>query len=165
MTYRPLLCLDFDGVIHGYHSGWQGAAIIRDPPVPGIGLYLLNVLPHCRVAVFSSRSRSLRGRRAMRRYVRDLLRDAVMQYPMRASTAWSMLADKPVESEPWTVYDKRDQADEIFAYIEWPWFKPPAVVTIDDRALTFNGDWDDPAYSPDRLYAFQPWNKKPRRVA
>lgn len=27
---------DFDGVIHSYKSGWKGAAIIPDEPVPGI---------------------------------------------------------------------------------------------------------------------------------
>ena len=32
---KPILCLDFDGVIHSYTSGWKGARIILDPPVPG----------------------------------------------------------------------------------------------------------------------------------
>ena len=30
-----ILCLDFDGVIHSFTSGWRGAGIIPDPPVPG----------------------------------------------------------------------------------------------------------------------------------
>jgi len=32
---KPILCLDFDGVIHSYSSGWKGADVIPDPPVPG----------------------------------------------------------------------------------------------------------------------------------
>lgn len=35
--------------------------------------------------------------------------------------------------------------------------KPAAMVTIDDRALTFDGTWPD----IEVLKAFQPWNKRP----
>ena len=27
---KPILCLDFDGVIHRYDSGWKGADVIPD---------------------------------------------------------------------------------------------------------------------------------------
>ena len=47
-------------------------------------------------------------------------------------------------------------ADCVIKEIKWPWFKPPATVTIDDRAITFTGQW--PALSD--LRAFKPWNKK-----
>jgi hypothetical protein len=42
-------------------------------------------------------------------------------------------------------------------FIEWPLEKPSAFVTIDDRALTFDGTWPQ----IDDLKAFQPWNKRP----
>lgn len=157
---RPLLCLDFDGVVHGYGSGWKGPGVIPDQPVPGVGWYLLNTLRYCRIAIFSSRSRSLRGRLAMKSYVRDILRSAAFEHSELATATWSVLGGLPTDWEPWTIYDKRDQADEIYSYIEWPWFKPAAVVTIDDRALTFNGNWLDPAYSPAEIMAFRPWNKR-----
>lgn len=36
--------------------------------------------------------------------------------------------------------------------------KPPARLHIDDRALTFTGNWDD--FPMERLLEFQPWNRK-----
>ena len=47
--------------------------------------------------------------------------------------------------------------DEKLGRIEWPTEKPPAMVTIDDRALTFDGTWPE----IEDLLAFQPWNKRP----
>ncbi len=46
--------------------------------------------------------------------------------------------------------------DAVFQHIEWPTHKPAAFVTIDDRALTFDGTWPDIG----ALKAFKPWNKK-----
>jgi len=40
--------------------------------------------------------------------------------------------------------------------IEWPKEKPPAFVTIDDRAITFTGEWPD----LDVLRNFKPWKLK-----
>ena len=42
--------------------------------------------------------------------------------------------------------------------VKWPTEKPAAMVTIDNRALTFNGDWS--TYKMTELLAFKPWNKK-----
>jgi hypothetical protein len=157
---KPILCLDFDGVIHSYQSGWKGVAIIPDPPVPGIGLYILGAIQHFRIAVFSSRSRSLRGRRAMRRYLRQLLWNACLEHCEEAEQAWSATQGTPADWHPWTAYDVRDQADHIGSKIIWPWFNPSAFIKIDDRALTFNGNWSDPIYQPDAIKRFRPWNKK-----
>lgn len=130
---NPILCLDFDGVIHGYQSGWQGAGVCDDPPVPGTLEYLHEVTKHFRVMIYSSRSKSLAGRRAMKRYVRHHF-------------------DLPLTFSPDHKHDFLHEA------LEFPWFKPPALITIDDRALTFTGNWSD--YTPDKLLAFKPWNKR-----
>ncbi len=32
---KPILCVDFDGVVHSYTSGWKGETVIPYPPVNG----------------------------------------------------------------------------------------------------------------------------------
>jgi hypothetical protein len=49
-----------------------------------------------------------------------------------------------------------DSANALFHEINWPVEKPPAMVTIDDRAIQFNGEWPAIAW----LKAFQPWYKR-----
>lgn len=130
---KPILCLDFDGVIHGYDSGWKGAGVCDDPPVPGTLEFLHEATKHFRVMVYSSRSKSLRGRRAMKRYMKRHFAS-------------------PLTFSP----DHRE--DFLHEEIRYPWFKPAALITIDDRALTFTGDWSD--FAPESLFRFKPWNKR-----
>jgi hypothetical protein len=66
---KPILCLDFDGCIHSYKSGWQGEDKTPDPPVPGVFAWLKAVLNHFEVHVYSSRSASPQGRAAMKEYI------------------------------------------------------------------------------------------------
>ena len=44
----------------------------------------------------------------------------------------------------------------FFEIVLGPLEKPPAMVTIDDRAIQFNGEWPAIAW----LKAFQPWYKR-----
>lgn len=134
MKSKPILCLDFDGVIHSYSSGWLGAGNIPDPPVEGTEEFLLEATKHFRVQIFSSRSKSIAGRMAMRRYVREHF-----DYPL--------------------TFSQDHDVDWLYEALSFPWFKPSALITIDDRALTFSGNWAD--YSPEALFAFKPWNKRP----
>ena len=120
---KPILCLDFDGVLHSYASGWKGAGIIPDPPVPGAIDFLREAVKHFRVAIFSSRSHQPGGLEAM---------------------------------QNWLIYHSEiGFRDAIFPEIEWPTEKPAAFITLDDRAITFTGEWP----SIDSLLAFKPWNK------
>ena len=43
--------------------------------------------------------------------------------------------------------------------IEMWMHKPPALVSIDDRALTFTGNWDD--FPIEKVLEFKPWNRQP----
>lgn len=142
---KPIICVDFDGVIHSYSSGWKGAHIIPDVPVPGAIDALLGYLDAgFTVAIFSSRSKSLLGRFAMKRW----LAKAIAHHWKGGGRA--KIYDAEVEC--W------GDAAGIHRRFAWPWFKPSAFITIDDRALTFSGDWTE--YTPEALRAFKPWNKR-----
>ena len=106
------LCLDWDGVIHSYTSGWKGADVIPDPPVPGALAFLVGAVEHFNVAIYSSRSHQYGGIEAMQRWLRHHLNAA---------------------------YDA--DGDAVFHHIEFPTHKPAAFVSIDDRTLTFDGTW------------------------
>lgn len=125
---KPILCLDFDGVIHSYTSGWKGADVIPDPPVPGVFAFIVGALQHFRVVIFSSRSNQLGGISAMRMWLRH-----------HAGATWYESPAGP-------------GIEDVLFVTE----KPPAMVTLDDRAITFTGEWPD----VETLRAFKPWNKK-----
>lgn len=130
---KPILCLDFDGVIHSYSSGWKGADIVSDPPVPGAIPFIVEALDHFSVCIYSSRSNQPGGIEAMQ--------DALKR--------WSL---------PW-IEEGLFRDDPMLGWINlvrFPKEKPAAMVTLDDRAITFDGTW--PAI--DRLKEFKPWNKQ-----
>jgi hypothetical protein len=135
------LCLDFDGVLHSYTSGWQGAGKIPDPPAEGAMEFLCNAIDQFDVAIYSSRSSSLRGRWAMKRWLRQHMIEHCM----------SSLGSSAFDAYGEAVED----AEFFLEKIRWPWFKPAAHVTLDDRAMQFTGEW--PAISD--LMRFRPWNK------
>lgn len=130
---KPIICLDFDGVIHSYVSGWQGASVIPDDPVPGAMRFIIDALERFGVAIYSSRSGQKNGISAMQDWLFTCL----------------------VEECRRTEDDPYNAAQDILDQIMWPTEKPPALVTLDDRALTFTGTWP----SLDDLAAFKPWNK------
>ncbi len=63
------ICLDFDGVIHSYRSGWQGEATIPDPPIHGVREAIEHLRKRYRVVVHSARSRTEDGRQAISRWL------------------------------------------------------------------------------------------------
>ena len=119
MSRKPILCLDFDGVLHSYTSKWQGADVIPDPPVPGMVEFLTAAVEVFDVQVYSTRSAHLAGIGAMMAWIAKYV------------------------------------PAEIAAQISYPATKPPALVTIDDRAYRFEGVWPD----VQMLRALKPWNK------
>lgn len=127
---KPILCLDFDGVVHSYTSGWKGARNIPDPPVDGAMSFMQDALDAgWDVVIHSSRARYFGGIAAMRRWLREWAPDG----------GWYEVMGNP-------------QLEDV-RFTRW---KPSAVVTIDDRGLTFTGRW--PALAD--LKAFKPWKQE-----
>lgn len=124
MSNKPILCLDFDGVIHSYTSGWHGATEIPDPPVPGALDFIRRASVQFDVVIHSSRARYPGAIDAMRTWL------------------WS--------------YAQEGADIALWAGMEIAAEKPAAMVTIDDRAITFTGIWPD----LDVLLKFRPWNKQ-----
>lgn len=120
---KPILCVDFDGVVHSYTSGWKGAGIITDPPVPGALKWLAKAAEHWDVQIYSSRSSQPGGVEAM--------------------AAWLAI---------WS------NNEGVRLTLSFPEQKPAAFLTIDDRAVCFDGDWS--ALDPAHLLNFKPWNKR-----
>lgn len=121
---RPILCVDFDGVIHDYKHGWKGGKIYGNV-TDGFFDWLTLALPLFRVVIYSSRSRDAGGI--------DAMRDWLGQQAVLHNTT-------------------------VPAEIEFSHEKPPAFLTIDDRALTFRGDWSE--FLPQKLIQFKSWTLK-----
>jgi len=118
---KPILCLDFDGVLHSYTSSWKGADVVPDPPVPGALEFMIEAEKYFTIKIYSSRSNQPGGIKAMHDWI-----------------------CKHLGYEP-------DFLVEAF-----PTEKPPAFLTIDDRAIQFTGTFP----SIQSLIDFKPWNKK-----
>lgn len=56
--HKKIICIDFDGVIHSYTSGWQGATTIADQPVMGAITWLASMVdnPEFDPQIYSARS-------------------------------------------------------------------------------------------------------------
>jgi len=111
MRKKPVLSVDFDGVIHSYKSGWQGALTISDPPTPGALEFLKRATDSFEINIYSSRSHVAGGIDAMKAW---LWREAEKEY--NSTPAW-------------------------LEKIVFPEHKPSAFLIIDDRAFCFEGRW------------------------
>lgn len=109
---KPRVCIDFDGVIHSYTSGWQGEENCPDPPVQGAREAILEYLKAgWEVVIFSTRAATSEGR------------DAIWSYLVAAECL-----GLPHDLEE--VSTLKVTCDKI-----------PAKVYIDDRAYRFCGSW------------------------
>lgn len=68
---RYTVAVDFDGVLHSYIHPWVAPHVIPDPPVPGAIAWLVQLRARMDVVIFTTRARTWRGRRAVRRWLNE----------------------------------------------------------------------------------------------
>lgn len=132
-NFKPILCIDFDGVIHSYEKGWQNG-VIYGTVTPGFFEWAEQAAKQFKLTIYSSRSKSEESVKAM------------CVWMMEQRAAWREAGGKPETDEP-LAFDFAIQ-------------KPAAFLTIDDRAICFRGSWDSPELQPDAMRAYKPWNAK-----
>jgi hypothetical protein len=133
-NYRPNLVLDFDGCIAHYFQ-WQGVDIINEEPVEGAMKFIYDASKYFTINIFSSRSKEAEGIFAMQKWL----------------------------IEYFTAFCEREEissqeCQDVLTAILWPVSKPAAFLTIDDRALCFDGNWCN--MKPEKLLLFKPWNRQ-----
>jgi hypothetical protein len=129
--FKPLIAIDFDGVVHSYEKGWQDG-VIYGTVVPGFFEWCERVGPHFKLAIYSSRSKNQDMLLSMANWMSD-------------------------QFKVWQAAQTKDSPPPTFEFISQ---KPAAWVTIDDRSITFRGKWDAPELSVEGLQSFRPWNAK-----
>jgi hypothetical protein len=137
MNHKPTLVLDFDGVIHAYGKGWQDG-VIYDDVVPGFFEWALEAKGYFKLVIFSSRSDSHKNIKPMYDWL-------------------------TVQLQAW-LWDREDKGQAVpnltVKDFEFTTRKPAAFVMIDDRGVTFKGDWKAEELKPENLRAFKAWGER-----
>jgi len=134
-AYRPTLLLDFDGVIHSYTSGWQGVDVIPDPPVS-----------------YAWRSKGSDHSYNSIDWVKDLIKSQYFYVCIYSSRSKDRKGIKAMKE--W--FRRFSLSEAYLEQLEFPKTKPAAFLTIDDRAITFNGEFIPPV----KLKTFKTWQGK-----
>ncbi len=128
---KKTLAVDFDGVINSYESGWivGEPTNLPDDPVAGAMDFIVEAQKTFQVVIHSSRLKYAGAEVSMKAYFR-----------------------KHLHAEGFSP----SAVQSCLALLEFMIEKPPAFVILDDRAITFTGDFP----SIKALEEFVPWNKK-----
>ena len=136
---KPTLVVDFDGVIHSYEKGWQGGHIYGTV-VPGFFEWAVEAKKHFVLAIYSTRSDSHKNIKPMKDWLTIQLQ----------GWHWDRQDTGPLEAR---------ETDLLMTDFLFPIAKPPGFVTIDDRAITFKGDWNANELKPENLKQFKTWTE------
>lgn len=108
---KPILCLDFDGVIHRYDTPWSVDTTISDDVTEGFFEWAEKAAQLFTLVIYSSRSKNVKAIESMQFWL------------VEQRKKWRDKGGKHCIDEP---------LDFNFATE-----KPAAFMTIDDRAITF----------------------------
>ena len=109
MANRKSVCIDFDGVLYSYESGWGVDGALVDGPVEGSMQFLIECVLTFNVNIYSCRSAHKYQRKRMRKWVKRNLRQS------------------------------GDLDSYIYKQIKFPKSKPLASLYVDDNALRYDG--------------------------
>ena len=78
---KKTIAFDFDGVVHSYQHAWTRMAVIKDPPTPGIKELIYNLRHDYKIAIYSVRCNSKKGRVAIAEWLKkyDIKVDRVIR--------------------------------------------------------------------------------------
>lgn len=141
---KKILSLDFDGVCSIYRE-WVAADIIPDAPTPYLFESLYAYYECFHICIFSSRSHQRGGRKAM------------MEWFEKHHTEWfdTLTAESQIKLREFPKTYTSINPDKFLDCLFFPTDKPKAFATLDDRAITFDGQF--PQVSD--LLEFVPWNR------
>lgn len=122
------LCIDFDGVIHSYSSDFQGSCNIPDPPVPGAFEWLQSLIDH----------EGPEGRTF-----------EVCIYSSRSK-------DPGGREAMFAWFVEHGFKENYLSKLIFPTQKPAAFLTIDDRAICFEGIFP----TIKRILEFKSWIRR-----
>ena len=102
---KPIISVDFDGVIHGYQSWSHGPRTISDPPVSHAIEWLTAMVKNgdYAIVIFSSRNKFLFARTAMKKWLRkygmekDILKK--IKFPRTKPNAKIQIDDRVIRFE------------------------------------------------------------------
>jgi hypothetical protein len=97
-SFIKTICIDFDGVIHSYKSGWEGPEVVSDDPVPGALDWLAAMIqdPDYKPVIYSARSKLSGGIEAMRKWFdkHGFLYTSQLEFPTQKPGAWLTIDDR-----------------------------------------------------------------------
>lgn len=100
---KKIICIDFDGVLHSYESGWKGADVVADRPVLGAIAWLSRIAHEdgFKAAIYSARSSQDGGIDAMktRLFMNGLSNDTMdlIDFPTQKPHAFLTIDDRCIQ--------------------------------------------------------------------